>query len=190
MSPSSGETIELICVINGDPVPQISWIRNTEQITSSSRIRILPNGSLRIGQIQPDDNGIYECVGKNEAGESRSRPVRIIVNINTQTESYPQTTQSPSQLRFINSPPSELQVGTNDEIILHCTTNNQAQIQWYFNGRQLSHSTQMTKVHTNGTLVVVRPSLRNAGQYRCEALNDFGRIYSDVNVRINGEFFG
>lgn len=91
-------------------------------------------------------------------------------------------------MRFINNPPSELQVGTNDEIVLHCTTNNIAQIQWYFNGRQLSHSTQLTKVHTNGTLVVTRAGLRNAGTYRCEASNDYGRINADVNVRINGKF--
>lgn len=190
MSPSSGETIELICVINGDPAPQITWIRNTDQIIATSRMRVLPNGSLRIEQVQSEDNGIYECVGRNEVGETRSRPVRIIVNSEPRTYSLPQTTESyhKEPLRFVNNPPSELQVGTNDEIVLHCTTNNLAEILWYFNGRQLSHSTQMTKVHMNGTLVVSRASLRNSGTYRCEASNDYGRIDADVNVRINGKF--
>ncbi|KAL5280951.1 PXDN family protein [Megaselia abdita] len=190
VSPSSGETVELICVINGDPAPQITWIRNTDLITPTPRVRVLPNGSLRIEQVRSEDNGIYECMGRNEVGESRARPVRIIVNTNIETPRTTresQTTESYRRdtLRFVNNPPSELQVGTNDEIVLHCTTNNLAEIQWYFNGRQLSHSTQMTKVHTNGTLIVSRASLRNAGTYRCEAFNDYGRINADVNVRIN-----
>lgn len=190
MSPSSGETIELICVVNGDPAPQITWIRNTDQITATSRMRVLPNGSLRIEQVRSEDNGIYECIGKNEVGESRSRPVRIVVTREPRTLPIPQTTESYHQdlLRFVNSPPGELQVGTNDEIVLHCTTNNLAEILWYFNGRQLSHSTQMTKVYRNGTLIVSRAGLRNAGTYRCEAFNDHGRIDADVNVRINGKF--
>lgn len=190
MSPSSGETVELICIIEGDPAPQITWIRNTDQITATSRMRVLPNGSLRIEQVRSEDNGIYECIGRNEVGETRSRPVRIIVNSEPRTYSLPQTTESYHRepLSFVNSPPSELQVGTNDEIVMHCTTNNLAEILWYFNGRQLSHSTQMTKVHTNGTLVVSRASLRNSGTYRCEASNDYGRIDADVNVRVNGKF--
>lgn len=190
-TPSSGETVELTCIINGDPTPKITWIRNTEQITATSRIHVLPNGSLRIEQVRSEDNGIYECIGRNEVGESRTRPVRVIVNNEPRTYSHhPQTTDSYQResLRFINSPPSELQVATNDEIVLHCTTNNLAEILWYFNGRKLSHSSQMTKVHTNGTLVVSRTSLRNAGMYRCEASNDYGRIDADVNVRVNGKF--
>lgn len=194
MNPPSGESIELVCVINGDPTPQIIWIRNTDQLTSTPRIRILPNGSLRIEQVRSEDNGIYECIGRNEVGETRSRPIRIVVNIRSQTEtqreSQTESYRLGNELSFINNPPSELQVGTNDEIVLHCTTNNLAEIQWYFNGRQLSHSTQMTKVHTNGTLIVTRASLRNAGTYRCEAFNDHSRIHADVNVRINGKCMG
>lgn len=189
MNPSSGETIELICVINGDPTPRITWIRNTDLITSTTRMYVLPNGSLRIKKVRSEDNGIYECIGRNEVGETRTRPVRIIVSNESRTTRTPTTESYPlDSLRFINNPPSEIQVGTNDEIVLHCTTNNLAEIQWYFNGRQLSHSTQTTKVHTNGTLVVSKASLRNAGTYRCEALNYQGRIDADVNVRINGKF--
>lgn len=80
---STGTTAELSCRMNGDPLPEIVWLQNantlTREILTGSNMQILPDGTLQITNIRLQDEGIYECLGRNEAGETRTQPVRVMV---------------------------------------------------------------------------------------------------------------
>lgn len=80
---SRGTTAELSCRMKGDPLPEIVWMQNanvlSREMLIGSNMQILPDGTLQITNIRLQDEGIYECLGRNEAGETRSQPVRVLV---------------------------------------------------------------------------------------------------------------
>uniref|UniRef100_A0A8C6RZD4 Immunoglobulin superfamily member 10 n=1 Tax=Nannospalax galili TaxID=1026970 RepID=A0A8C6RZD4_NANGA len=69
----TGETLDLPCPSSGIPDATISWVLpgNTvfSQSSGDSRDRlILNNGTLRILQVTPKDQGYYRCVAANPSG--------------------------------------------------------------------------------------------------------------------------
>ncbi|GAB1287557.1 Immunoglobulin superfamily member 10 [Apodemus speciosus] len=65
-----GETLDLPCLSTGIPDASISWILpgNTVFSQSSRDRQILNNGTLRILQVTPKDQGHYRCVATNPSG--------------------------------------------------------------------------------------------------------------------------
>ncbi|XP_031229767.1 immunoglobulin superfamily member 10 isoform X2 [Mastomys coucha] len=65
-----GETLDLPCLSTGIPDASISWILpgNTVFSQSSRDRQILNNGTLRILQVTPKDQGHYRCVAANPSG--------------------------------------------------------------------------------------------------------------------------
>lgn len=66
----TGETLNLPCHSTGIPDASISWILpgNTVLSQSSRDKKILNNGTLRILQVTPRDQGYYRCVVANPSG--------------------------------------------------------------------------------------------------------------------------
>lgn len=60
------------------------------------------------------------------------------------------------------------------------------QILWYINGTPLSQSTETSRVHANGTLIIENPNANVSGIYKCEATNYLGTVSATADVRING----
>lgn len=66
----TGETLDLPCLSTGVPDASISWILpgNTVFSQPSRDRQILNNGTLRILQVTPKDQGHYQCVAANPSG--------------------------------------------------------------------------------------------------------------------------
>ncbi|XP_041515401.1 immunoglobulin superfamily member 10 [Microtus oregoni] len=66
----TGETLDLPCQTTGIPDASITWILpgNTVLSQSSRDRQILNNGTLRILQVTPRDQGYYRCVAANPSG--------------------------------------------------------------------------------------------------------------------------
>ncbi|CAJ0923976.1 unnamed protein product, partial [Mesorhabditis belari] len=65
----AGESQLLDCKMSGDPTPSISWSKNGIAMKDSESL--LVNASIVLPKVDTDDSGVYECVGKNRAGEVR-----------------------------------------------------------------------------------------------------------------------
>ncbi|XP_038138405.1 leucine-rich repeat and immunoglobulin-like domain-containing nogo receptor-interacting protein 4b [Cyprinodon tularosa] len=64
-----GTTVLFLCRVDGDPLPVITWISSHKSVISSSgRVRVLPNGSLEVRFAQVQDSGAYQCLASNAAG--------------------------------------------------------------------------------------------------------------------------
>ncbi|XP_037881152.1 peroxidasin isoform X2 [Glossina fuscipes] len=87
MHATTGETVELPCRMTGDPQPEIVWMQNTNEINAdfAPKMQILPTGTLKIDAFNSNDIGIYECIGRNEVGETRTQPIRIMMMMMTPT---------------------------------------------------------------------------------------------------------
>ncbi|KAK2845110.1 hypothetical protein Q5P01_011769 [Channa striata] len=74
-----GTTILFSCEADGDPLPSITWISSHKNVVSSTgRIRALPNGTLEVRYAQVQDSGTYQCLAGNAAGND-SRTVGLYV---------------------------------------------------------------------------------------------------------------
>nr|XP_022322237.1 hemicentin-1-like isoform X1 [Crassostrea virginica] len=63
-----GSTVVMDCVAEGEPAPDISWLRGWRDIVTGERISVLHNNSLRILAVQLSDGGLYRCKAANRLG--------------------------------------------------------------------------------------------------------------------------
>lgn len=89
---NEGATITLDCVANGNPKPQIKWLRNGDDINTSdldTRYRIVGTGSLQIKSINENDAGNYQCRASNSM-DSTDIQISLMVQV------PPKFTQKPT----------------------------------------------------------------------------------------------
>lgn len=228
-----GETVELPCRMVGDPEPEIVWMQNTNEISAdySPKMKIMSTGALKINAVDANDIGIYECIGRNEVGETRTQPIRMMVegqeqqhnnNYNDNNRQWNGQQQQPGQQRnidnngvgqqhpqqphrvplssnrvvgneqpphFIHTPMDRIVALNGDAARLDCMAMGipEPDIQWYFNGRLVAQSTDELRIQANGSLVIVQPTLLQAGVYRCEATNHLGTVQSTATIQVKGK---
>ena len=70
--------MRLACSATGTPKPAIIWRKNGLTLIESSRITILPSGTLIINRFSPaTDSATYECAAFNDHGVITSDSLRI-----------------------------------------------------------------------------------------------------------------
>nr|XP_033800739.1 vascular endothelial growth factor receptor kdr-like isoform X2 [Geotrypetes seraphini] len=69
---NSSNTLHLECLVDGVPIPTITWLKNGYEMKPASGISLLVNNSLIIERVKKDDEGLYECKASNEMGEART----------------------------------------------------------------------------------------------------------------------
>ncbi|EDW78831.1 uncharacterized protein Dwil_GK12503 [Drosophila willistoni] len=200
----SGELVQLDCEVSGLPRPQITWMHNTNEISETeSKTQILLSGTLVIHDVNANDMGIYQCLGRNEMGEIKSQPVRLVVvaeakaagngnaNVNSDNKLRNSNqvwadTESPPQ--FTHQPHDQIVAlhGGVEHVLLDCSASGwpQPDIQWFINGRQLTQSTSTQQLQANGSLILVQPTQMTAATYRCEARNRLGSIQATARIEV------
>lgn len=58
-----GQTVALPCVVQGEPQPEINWFHNGRPVGNKN------SAPLRIHPVALADQGTYQCVAKNGAGQ-------------------------------------------------------------------------------------------------------------------------
>ena len=65
----SGATATLDCAANGNPAPQITWLKDGATVDlmslENSRFARVGAGSLRIADVRAEDAGVYQCRSEN-----------------------------------------------------------------------------------------------------------------------------
>uniref|UniRef100_A0A8C4UNC6 Netrin receptor DCC n=1 Tax=Falco tinnunculus TaxID=100819 RepID=A0A8C4UNC6_FALTI len=70
--------IEFECAVAGKPVPTVEWIKNGEVLIPSDYFQIVGGSNLRILGLVKSDEGFYQCVAENEAGNAQASTQLII----------------------------------------------------------------------------------------------------------------
>ncbi|KAM9476100.1 hemicentin-1 isoform 3-T3 [Clarias gariepinus] len=68
MSPHIGSSVTLSCEAQGIPVPEVTWYRNGQKLTSGKFIQLIGQ-KLTINSMQVSDEGVYICKVFNPAGQ-------------------------------------------------------------------------------------------------------------------------
>ncbi|KAF7243850.1 Netrin receptor DCC [Varanus komodoensis] len=70
--------IEFECAVSGKPVPTVQWIKNGEVVIPSDYFQIVGGSNLRILGLVKSDEGFYQCVAENDAGNAQTSAQLII----------------------------------------------------------------------------------------------------------------
>ncbi|XP_029002763.1 brother of CDO [Betta splendens] len=74
-----GETVRIACQVHGKPTPSVMWLHNARPLGPSSRHRISPR-VLRVSNVGPQDDGLYQCMAENGVGSSQDSARLITVS--------------------------------------------------------------------------------------------------------------
>lgn len=78
----TGGISSFVCVVTGNPVPQIEWRKNGKEISSSRHmvIPMLQGSVLRIEPVRIDrDEAEYECIANNGVGSPASSTATLTI---------------------------------------------------------------------------------------------------------------
>nr|pir colorectal cancer suppressor DCC - rat (fragments) [Rattus norvegicus] len=70
--------IEFECAVSGKPVPTVNWMKNGDVVVISDYFQIVGGSNLRILGVVKSDEGFYQCVAENEAGNAQSSAQLIV----------------------------------------------------------------------------------------------------------------
>lgn len=166
-----GGKVDLECIVEGHPMPQITWVLPNHihmaatpiSVIPQQRVTVLSNGTLRISQASYTDRGIYKCIGSSAAGTDT-------VSVRLYISALPPVIQ---QTQHENTTLPE-----GSTAYIHCTATGSPQpvVRWITpDGVQLTASQFVTGhnviVFPNGTLYIRTLGPGNAGRYECSASN-------------------
>uniref|UniRef100_A0A8C9FJV1 Ig-like domain-containing protein n=1 Tax=Pavo cristatus TaxID=9049 RepID=A0A8C9FJV1_PAVCR len=75
---TSGNTVYFTCRAEGNPKPEIIWLRNKTPLPSDPRITITPSGGLYIQNVKQEDSGEYTCFATNSIGNIHATAYIIV----------------------------------------------------------------------------------------------------------------
>ncbi|RXN23644.1 netrin receptor DCC [Labeo rohita] len=73
--------IEMECAVTGNPQPTVRWVKNGEAVIPSDYFQIVDGGHLQILGLVRSDEGFYQCIAENEAGNSQAMAQLILLQL-------------------------------------------------------------------------------------------------------------
>ncbi|CAH8622284.1 unnamed protein product [Schistosoma rodhaini] len=176
--------VELECRATGDPIPEITWFRDSIPIDlANPRYKKQDVGNLRIQNLVEEDEGKYECEAKNDKGTRLSSGDNLLVRENVEA-SLQMLAPSTKRFRphFTNVPSSRQIIPPGGQLTLSCTAVGAPvpNVQWY-RDKQILPGEQLNK-QPPGTAKLVLTNLLKSVNVTCVAESIIGRIYHDIQV--------
>lgn len=164
------DTVTLNCNATGFPKPKVVWHHNSSVVSQTERVRLLPNGSLVILTAILSDVGLYECTAS-------SNDHQVSISVELRQRKF----EPPVIVDWTNT----MYLPIKQPAVLHCKAvgHPQPKIIWYKDGVLVQHRGRF-KISTNGTLLITKVKKKDAGRYRCKALNEIDWIAREVLIHV------
>ncbi|XP_014601987.1 PREDICTED: titin [Polistes canadensis] len=155
-------TFKLVAKVTGNPVPEITWLRNNEPLEKSPNIKISYDGeniSLEIKNADSEtDSGDYKCVASNPVGKA-SHGAKVTVDVDKVT--------------FTKKLKEKVTVDEYKMLELVCETSHTVSTTWWHNEKEISgmdhrEIVQEGRVHK---LVIKKTNAIDEGTYKCTVKN-------------------
>uniref|UniRef100_A0A8C1K3P7 Hemicentin-1 n=1 Tax=Cyprinus carpio TaxID=7962 RepID=A0A8C1K3P7_CYPCA len=165
MSVLLNDSIQLVCRAEGNPTPEIQWLKDGKTLsrTAQKNIKISPDGStLTVTAVHTSDSGKYTCVATNQAGEEDR-----IFNLNVYV---------PPLIQGNGPAAKELTAVLDSSINIECVASGSPppQLNWLKNGLPLPVSSQIRLLSAGQVLRIARAQVSDGGSYTCVASNRAG----------------
>ncbi|XP_072244443.1 hemicentin-1 [Leuresthes tenuis] len=160
-----GQTVTLPCVVQGEPSPEISWFHNGQPVGLKN---ITP---LRIQRVSLANQGIYQCVAKNSAGQG-------ILEIKLEI------LEAPS---FVEPGDAIMEKTANSKVIIPCRAEGspRPKVRWFKNGLEIHPEQSEFSVARDGDLVISTASASHSGDFKCVVTNEAGSAERKTRLKVN-----
>ncbi|XP_032434339.1 hemicentin-1 [Xiphophorus hellerii] len=160
-----GQTVALPCVVQGEPRPEISWFHNGRPVGNKN------SAPLRIHPVALADQGTYQCVAKNGAGQET---LEIKLEI----------LEAPS---FAEPGDAILEKVVNSKVVISCRAKGSPhpRVRWFKNGLEIHPEQSEYSVARDGALVISAASASHSGDFKCVATNEAGSVERKTRLKVN-----
>ncbi|XP_035210044.1 twitchin-like [Stegodyphus dumicola] len=180
-----GDPLTLKCVVTGDPDPQIEWFKNDEQLHSSDIIDLKYKNkvaTLSIGEVFPEDEGVYVCKATNSLGSVSTTGKLTILPMEKKKPAKGGAGKPPRITKHVSS----VIVKDGDPTTLSCTVKCESpfDVVWLHNDKEIKNSKDFVYQTEGNDYKLVIPEIfpEDAGIYTCEVFNDAGEAFSSCTL--------
>lgn len=166
---------EIRCTASGSPQPVIEWRRLDGRLSNDIVQR---DGYLRFNSLRKADEGNYQCVASNDAGEA---DITIPIYIRAQTRPLPPTREE------VTIEPAQYSGEPGEEVKLYCSSTTPGTITWTKAG-----SVELPQnVYVSGeALIIEYATVANSGRYICTVRLPTGvtrQSQADIIIRMGSD---
>ncbi|XP_035765036.1 neogenin 1a isoform X6 [Neolamprologus brichardi] len=92
------ESMDIIfeCDVSGSPAPTVKWVKNGDAVIPSDYFKIIEDHNLQILGLVKSDEGFYQCLAENDAGNIQSSAQLIILDPVVALPSFPPPSLTPN----------------------------------------------------------------------------------------------
>ncbi|KAM3911907.1 neural cell adhesion molecule L1 isoform 2-T2 [Leptodactylus fuscus] len=162
-----GNSLQLECITEGLPTPSNKWMANNGPMDPNRFHFDEFKKTLRIENVQEEDDGEYECIAENSEGEVRHR-------YNVKVESAP---------FWINRPKDEIR-SPGEDVKFACEVEGKPnpKISWKINGEAVTASPNL-KIEGR-SLIMYDLKTSDTAVVQCEARNKHGHILENAYIYV------
>ncbi|XP_056641389.1 protein sidekick isoform X2 [Diorhabda sublineata] len=164
-------SLSLPCDVLGIPKPNITWYKNSEELDlSDKRYEVQEDNSLLIKKLLINDNGMYQCFARNEAGESS---LSSWLKVKT---SQPIMEFGPTNITVLDGKDATLTCRAVGAPIPNTT--------WVHNGEKEVATSSRVQILDTGDLLIAAVKETDAGQYTCIRSNEAGKVRGSAYLQV------
>ncbi|KAG1702048.1 Tyrosine-protein phosphatase Lar [Nymphon striatum] len=209
-SVTTGNVVSFVCIVSGNPPPQIEWRKNGKEMSSSRHMVIkMPQGSvLRIEPVREGrDEAEYECHADNDVGRPVTSTAMLSIyggeNLNVVIKcgdeilswkwgfsdylvlsKFEEMLEKdyPDNFPVIIKHPDLKGEEKGRVVVLPCEAagNPTPKISWFKDFIPVDMSNPRMTLLDGGSLQIVNAQLEDQGRYECVAENEFGTANSHM----------
>ncbi|CAI5635876.1 unnamed protein product [Oreochromis niloticus] len=168
-----GQTLELECIAEGLPTPDISWQKEGGELPSNRVSYHNFKKTLKISDVNENDAGSYRCVATNNLGI-------VHHTIKVTVKAAP----------FWVSIPRNLILAPNETGVLTCRVNGEPKprIDWFVNGIPIENTPEdPSRKVEDDTVILSNVQSGSSAVYQCNASNEFGYLLANAFVSVLAE---
>ncbi|XP_075696695.1 basement membrane-specific heparan sulfate proteoglycan core protein [Rhinoderma darwinii] len=174
---SEGQTVDLNCVVIGNPDAAVTWTRPGARFSPNHQI----SGSrLRVVHASSADSGEYVCRYNTPSGILKAS---IIISVGSGAQNV---YRLETPVISINPPSATVHQGENATFKCHVHQGAQpVRVTWKMGQNQPLQDN--VHISSNGSIItIVGAHHKNQGSYRCMASNAYGAVDSAVTLVVEG----
>ncbi|XP_070709544.1 neuronal cell adhesion molecule-like [Pempheris klunzingeri] len=168
-----GETLELECIADSLPTPDMSWQKDGGELPSSRMSFQNFKRTLKISDVNEGDGGDYRCTASNSLGTAHH-----IIKVTVKAAP------------FWVSAPRNLILAPNETGILTCRVSGEPKpkISWFVNGVPIENAPEdHSRKVDDDTVILSNVQSGSSAVYQCNASNEFGYLLANAFVNVLAE---
>ncbi|XP_029902377.1 neogenin 1a isoform X3 [Myripristis murdjan] len=92
------ESMDIVfeCEVTGSPAPTVKWVKNGDAVIPSDYFKIIKEHNLQVLGLVKSDEGFYQCLAENDAGNIQSSAQLIILEHDVPLPPFPPPSLTPN----------------------------------------------------------------------------------------------